>query len=258
MVGLSQGNGRGLDGRWAGRLVRGDRRLPPPLGHPDPPHRCHPAAQGPVRRHARRVRAAELPELRGDRRASARGPRRRAGGGVADRQRQRREDRRARRERLDEWAASSVEGREQDRALQDRGEERKRELLEHPGVRRWSASIWCGVKAAVREQADDPDSELRRRLADAVCAAGHRLQGDPALAQKTEELAESGARYLTEHFHDEIESLVSSTIERWDAEETARKLELLLGRDLQFIRINGTVVGGLAGLVIHAVSQAIG
>ncbi|MBV8235612.1 MAG: DUF445 family protein, partial [Acidimicrobiia bacterium] len=60
-----------------------------------------------------------------------------------------------------------------------------------------------------------------------------------------------------EHFHEELAGLISGTVERWDAGETSQKLELLLGRDLQWIRINGTVVGGLAGLVIHAVAQAL-
>ena len=63
-------------------------------------------------------------------------------------------------------------------------------------------------------------------------------------------------RYVAEHFSDEISTLVSSTIERWDGAETSRRLELLLGPDLQFIRINGTVVGGLAGLVIHAIGSS--
>ena len=72
-----------------------------------------------------------------------------------------------------------------------------------------------------------------------------------------EELIESGVRYLAEHFHEELSTLISGTVERWDAEETARKLELLLGPDLQWIRINGTVVGGLAGLVIYSIAHAI-
>ena len=62
-------------------------------------------------------------------------------------------------------------------------------------------------------------------------------------------------RYVAEHYRDEIAGLVSSTVSRWDPEETSNKLELLLGRDLQFIRINGTIVGGLAGLVIHALAE---
>jgi uncharacterized membrane-anchored protein YjiN (DUF445 family) len=62
---------------------------------------------------------------------------------------------------------------------------------------------------------------------------------------------------VAEHFHDEITGLVTSTVQRWDATETSGKLELLLGRDLQYIRINGTVVGGVAGLAIHAVAELL-
>ncbi len=70
--------------------------------------------------------------------------------------------------------------------------------------------------------------------------------------------AETAVRYVTEHHAREISDLISATVSRWDAEETSDKLELLLGRDLQFIRINGTVVGGLAGVAIHAVARFAG
>ena len=156
-----------------------------------------------------------------------------------------------------EWAQGVAERLETSPELQARGEQLKRELLGHPELRRWSSALWTELKATLRLQAADPESEMRRRLSAAVMAAGERLQEDAALAQKAEQLTESGVRYVAEHFHDEIASLVSGTIARWDAEETSRKLELLLGRDLQFIRINGTVVGGLAGVIIHGVAQAI-
>jgi uncharacterized membrane-anchored protein YjiN (DUF445 family) len=68
-------------------------------------------------------------------------------------------------------------------------------------------------------------------------------------------VVESGARTLADQFHEELAGLVTGTIQRWDATETSFQLELLLGRDLQFIRINGTVVGALAGVVIYALSQ---
>jgi uncharacterized membrane-anchored protein YjiN (DUF445 family) len=89
-------------------------------------------------------------------------------------------------------------------------------------------------------------------------SAGARLANDPALQAKADEVIEAGIRYVTANFRTEITGLVSGTIARWDADETSDKLELLLGPDLQFIRINGTVVGGLAGLLIHAVAQVIG
>ncbi|HEV7686867.1 MAG TPA: DUF445 family protein, partial [Acidimicrobiia bacterium] len=79
------------------------------------------------------------------------------------------------------------------------------------------------------------------------------LRDDPVLLARAEQLVETTATYVAEHFHGEIGSLVDTAISRWDGEETARRLELLLGPDLQFIRINGTVIGGLAGLGIHTV-----
>jgi uncharacterized membrane-anchored protein YjiN (DUF445 family) len=141
--------------------------------------------------------------------------------------------------------------------LRARGERLKRQLLEHPELRRWLAALWADFKETLQAQAADPDSELRRRIREAVMAAGRRLRDDPAVAQRAEAALEGALRYVAEHFHTEIAGLVSSTIAQWDASETSRKLELLLGRDLQFIRINGTVVGGLAGVAIHAVAEVL-
>jgi len=141
--------------------------------------------------------------------------------------------------------------------LRARGEELKRDLLEQPELRQWTAAVWRDVKASLRAQADDPAAPLQRRLAIAIAAFGTRLSEDPALARRVDEAVENGARYVAEHFHHEIAAMVSGAIERWDGQEAATRLELLLGPDLQFIRINGTVVGGLAGLLIYAVSQAL-
>ena len=162
------------------------------------------------------------------------------------------------RKQFDEWVASLIDRLEHESEMQERMDELKREVLEHPQLREWSSSLWGEVKDVLREQAAEPDSELRRRIADGVQALGRRLCEDEALREKAEELIEEGVAYLAEHFHDELAELISGTVERWDASETSSKLELLLGRDLQWIRINGTVVGGLAGVVIHAVAQAIG
>jgi uncharacterized membrane-anchored protein YjiN (DUF445 family) len=161
------------------------------------------------------------------------------------------------RSQLDKWVAALADNLETAPEYRERGEQLKRDLLGHAELRKWTSSLWEEVKVALRSQAADPESELRSRLADALMGAAQRLRDDPALADKVEELVESGIRYVAEHFHDEIVDLVSGTIARWDAAETSSKLEILLGRDLQFIRINGTVVGGLAGLVIFSVGQAI-
>ena len=144
-----------------------------------------------------------------------------------------------------------------DPELRDRGEQLKHELLAHPQLRAWTASVWTDVKVTMRAQADDPDSAMRRRIAEALAAGAVRLRDDPQLQEKADDLADAGVRYVVSHFHDELAALVSGTIARWDADETSWRLELLLGRDLQFIRINGTVVGGIAGVAIHAIGEVL-
>ncbi|MGH3250356.1 MAG: DUF445 domain-containing protein [Trebonia sp.] len=161
------------------------------------------------------------------------------------------------RKQFDEWIAGLPERLKTSPELRERGESFKRDLLASAGVRDWSSWLWKNAKEALRTQAADPDSELRRRLAAALSAAGRRLGSDPRLQESLERVLESGARRLADQFHDELAGLVTGTIQRWDAAETSTQLELLLGRDLQFIRINGTVVGAGVGLALHAIALAL-
>ena len=142
-------------------------------------------------------------------------------------------------------------------ALQSRIARAKEELLGSQ-IPQFAASLWRDARRTLEAQAADPDSELRTRLAGAIAGGGRRLRDDPALLARADQLTERVATYIADHFHGEIGSLVDTAISRWDGEETARRLELLLGPDLQFIRINGTVIGGLAGLGIHALGVGLG
>jgi uncharacterized membrane-anchored protein YjiN (DUF445 family) len=161
------------------------------------------------------------------------------------------------RRQFEKWIAALPDRLETDPELRERGERLKREVLGSAGLRDWSSSLWQQAKGVLRTQAADPDSELRRRLADVLVAAGRRLGSDGPLADGLERMVESGARALAAQFHDELADLVTATIERWDAAETSTQLELLLGRDLQYIRINGTVVGAGVGLALHAIVLAL-
>ncbi len=131
----------------------------------------------------------------------------------------------------------------------------KNQLLDHPAVRDWLETLWDHVKVAVTGSAVDPDSELRRSAAAIVVSAGRSLRDDPAMQARVEAVVQRGVAHVVTRYGNEVGSLISSTVARWDAQETGRRLELQVGRDLQFIRINGTVVGALVGLVIHAVGQ---
>jgi uncharacterized membrane-anchored protein YjiN (DUF445 family) len=142
--------------------------------------------------------------------------------------------------------------------LRAKGEQLTRDLLDRPELRAWIASAWTDAKAELRAQSADRESALRRQIAGAITSGGERLLAEPALVAKIDDTAEAAARYVVEHFGGEINQLVTTTIARWDGEETSERLELLLGPDLQFIRINGTVVGGAAGLALHSVAQVLG
>jgi uncharacterized membrane-anchored protein YjiN (DUF445 family) len=162
------------------------------------------------------------------------------------------------RRQFDTWIAGLPDRLETDPELRERGERLKRDVLGSAALRDWSSMLWQKAKETLRIQAADPSSELRRRLAEALVAAGQRLESDQRLSGGLERMVESGARALADQFHDELAGLVTTTIERWDATETSSQLELLLGHDLQFIRINGTVVGAGVGLVLHAIVLALG
>jgi len=161
------------------------------------------------------------------------------------------------RHQFEEWIARLPDRLETSPELRERGERFKRDVLGSAGLRDWSTSLWKNAKQALRTQAADPGSELRRRLGSALAAGGRRLGSDRRLQESLERVVESGARALADQFHDELAGLVTGTIQRWDAAETSSQLELLLGRDLQFIRINGTVVGAGVGLALHAFALAL-
>ena len=134
----------------------------------------------------------------------------------------------------------------------------KDDLLTHPALKEWAVEIWVDLQASIVAQAADPDSALRSRLATGARALGHALRTDDALRARVDHAASEIVTTLAERYGAEVAGFVETTVQRWDATETSTRVELLLGRDLQIIRINGSVVGGLAGLAIHALSQLFG
>jgi uncharacterized membrane-anchored protein YjiN (DUF445 family) len=137
----------------------------------------------------------------------------------------------------------------------ERVESIKMQLLEHPDVQGLISRAWATGKAMILDAAEDPSSELRRRVADGVTRFGERMVLDEALREKVDAWIVDAAAYVVTRYATEITTLISDTVKRWDGPETSRKIELQVGRDLQFIRINGTVVGALAGLIIYTIGE---
>jgi uncharacterized membrane-anchored protein YjiN (DUF445 family) len=138
-----------------------------------------------------------------------------------------------------------------------RAEAVKEQLMSREEVTNAAGTAWKTLKRLVLEGVDDPSSTLRTRIADAVVRIGESLRDDAELRDKVDNWIVRAAEHLVAQYGVEITAIITETIERWDADEASRRIELHVGRDLQFIRINGTVVGSLAGLIIYAVAQLL-
>ncbi|MET8328676.1 DUF445 domain-containing protein [Streptomyces sp. NPDC005181] len=139
-----------------------------------------------------------------------------------------------------------------------RVERLKSEILGRREVQDVIASAWSSVRTMIITAAEDERSELRLRARASLMSLGARLATDGRLQAKLEGWLEDAAVYVVTTYRTEITSLISDTVASWDADQTSKKIEAHIGRDLQFIRINGTVVGALAGLLIYTVSRAFG
>jgi len=140
---------------------------------------------------------------------------------------------------------------------QARAEGLKERLLDHPQFTSTGISLWNGLRRALLGALRDPQGPLRDRLQEELVAFAVRLTTDDDLRARLDGLAADGAVFAVERYGAELTAVITHTIERWDGKEAAERIELHVGRDLQFIRINGTIVGGLVGVLIHAASVLI-
>ncbi|MDQ0952216.1 uncharacterized membrane-anchored protein YjiN (DUF445 family) [Streptomyces phaeochromogenes] len=159
---------------------------------------------------------------------------------------------------LDRFLTDFASDLQSDTDTRARVENLKREVLGRGEVQDLIASAWSSVRQMIVSAAEDERSELRLRVRASLLSLGARMATDAKLQAKVDGWVEGAAVYVVTTYRDEITSLITDTVAGWDAEHTSKKIEAHIGRDLQFIRINGTVVGSLAGLLIFAVSRALG
>ncbi|MGW8360174.1 DUF445 domain-containing protein [Streptomyces wedmorensis] len=159
---------------------------------------------------------------------------------------------------IDRFLADFASDLQADTDTRARVERLKSDLLARPEIQDIIASAWSSVRALIIAAAEDDRSQLRLRARASLISLGARLSTDTRLQEKVEGWAEDAAAYVVTTYRNEITSLITDTVAGWDATQTSKKIEANIGRDLQFIRINGTVVGALAGLLIYTVSHAAG
>ena len=133
----------------------------------------------------------------------------------------------------------------------------KEDFLDNEAARKFSASLWEEAKEALARYASKSGDAAPNAIEHALTTFGRKAVDDPELLAKMDEFVVDVAVFLVARYQDEVADLIASTVASWDPELTSRRVELAIGRDLQFIRINGTIVGGLAGLVIYAISKFV-
>ena len=131
------------------------------------------------------------------------------------------------------------------------------QLLEDPQAQAVLHDVVTDAMASVRESLKEDDGSLQHRIAALICSLGTRALEDPSFHDRLERLVEALVGHAVENYGDELTSLIRQQVAKWDATSASERIELAVGRDLQFIRINGTAVGALAGLAIHTVTLAL-
>jgi uncharacterized membrane-anchored protein YjiN (DUF445 family) len=130
----------------------------------------------------------------------------------------------------------------------------KEDLLENPVVRQYFSSLWADVKNQIITDIERPESNIRSQIYDSLQSLSDALLEDDAVRNRINTWLQEAILTLVISRKSEITAIISDTVKKWDADTMSDRVELYIGRDLQFIRINGTLVGGLVGLVIYSVS----
>ncbi len=161
------------------------------------------------------------------------------------------------RQRLRRTLQQVVDSLKTDETLIERGEEIKQRLLRHPALKRYLSGVVAEVNGFLEREVTDPDSDMRARIAESLAGVGETLGNQPALRTELDSWFRDSLLYLVTRYRSNIASIISETIRGWDSTATAERIELHVGRDLQFIRINGTLVGGLVGLTLYTLWQLV-
>jgi uncharacterized membrane-anchored protein YjiN (DUF445 family) len=161
------------------------------------------------------------------------------------------------RQALDSMLAKLADDLLHDPETQERTERLKARLLDQPQIVASGVSLWNALRRSLQASLADPDGPLRTRLVAETVGFAERLLADEKLRARMDGLAADAAVYAVDRYGAELTAVITHTVDRWDGKEAASRIELQVGRDLQFIRINGTIVGGLVGVLIHTVSVLI-
>lgn len=157
----------------------------------------------------------------------------------------------------EDWLQGFIERLKTDPALIDRVNEIKLQIIDHPAVLDYVQGLWTEVHAVLKRELAQEDSALGRHLEQGLLRLGRQLAEDDDLRQAINSHVLSAAGKLSGTLRSTLTSHIATTVKGWDERQLVQQVELSVGRDLQFIRINGTVVGGLVGIGLHALMTLV-
>ncbi|WP_420177034.1 DUF445 domain-containing protein [Luteococcus sp. OSA5] len=161
------------------------------------------------------------------------------------------------RKAVDTYLAKLADDLRQDPTIMAKAERIKEHLLDNPSIGPAVVELWQSVRDSIGQALDDEDSQVWERADRWLAEAAQQLASDQEMRTRLDERVVDAVGFLVDTYGEEVATVISTTVDRWDADEAANRIELFVGKDLQFIRINGTIVGCLAGLLIYAVSQLV-
>ncbi|MDL2352073.1 MAG: DUF445 domain-containing protein [Pseudomonadota bacterium] len=159
------------------------------------------------------------------------------------------------RAKIEEGLAKLATDLKSDAELRARVERMKDELLANPAVSKWWQGVWERLRTGLLKRLRAPATEIGGQLGEALAELGATLRDDPRMQRQVNRFARRTLVGIATRYGDQIVRLVSETVKRWDAKTVTERIEGAVGRDLQFIRINGTLVGGLVGVIIHVITS---
>lgn len=152
------------------------------------------------------------------------------------------------------WLADYIQRLRTDPALAGKIDQIKQQIIDHPAVQEYVQGLWERIHASLRADLSSEESALAGHLRRSLASVGQALQDDPSLRDALNQHLMDGAERLTSRLREGVTQHIAQTVKGWDERHLVEQLELSVGRDLQFIRFNGTLVGGLIGLLLHALT----
>ena len=162
------------------------------------------------------------------------------------------------RSKIEEGLEKLAQDLQHDSKTRERVEAMKRDLIENPAVAEWWMGVWERIRRSLIKRARDPEGTLGEEMRKGLAEMGEALQTDLRLQMQINRFARRTMVGVATRYGDQIVQLVSETVKRWDAVTITGRIESAVGRDLQFIRINGTLVGGLVGMTLHFIDSLLG